>query len=742
MEFGRFRLDAHRRELLADGLAVPIGSRAFDILIALVEAGGRLVTKDELLRSVWSGTVVEEHNLQFQISTLRKALGPDRDFIKTISGRGYKFVADIIDPAAPEEAPSSVSAALLARRPDRFPLTNLPAPMSELVGLDAAVQQVQELLTERRAVTLTGPGGIGKTTLALEAARRMFPAFNGDVWFVELASLSDPDLVPSTVARAIGLKLASGEISSETAAWAIGERKLLLVLDNCEHVIDAAASLAEAVVRQCPAASVLTTSRETLRIAGEYLFQVPALHVPPPHQDGPDLVLRHSAVQLFVARAQALRSDFSPNDEGLSAIAAICRHLDGIPLAIEFAAARAAALGVRQVASGLEDRFRLLTAGRRPALPRHQTLRATLDWSYDLLSEAERRLLRRLAIFPSGFTLDAATAILHDIADAVSSVVVGIANLVAKSLVVLDGSAAVGRWRLLETVRVYALEKLVQSGEAQQTARRHAEFYRDAVGPAVSGSPSHPSIEDLVRYGHELDNVRAALDWSFSPDGDAAIGVALTAAFAPVWLHLSLIVECRERAEQTLDVLPPDFDLSAALEQRLYMALGVAFTLTLGPVGRTRAVIAKARQLAEGIDDVEVQLRMIWAQWYMETIVGEYRAALITAQEYTALAPPTGDNAMVLAGDRFIGTALFYVGGPREARDHLQRMVDRYVAPPDGHHTILFHFDQRLIARAQLARVLCLQGYAERAAEHARLAFKATGSPCAGCCRMGCTRSR
>ncbi|HUD57998.1 MAG TPA: winged helix-turn-helix domain-containing protein [Acetobacteraceae bacterium] len=445
MEFGRFRLDAHRRELLADGLAVPIGSRAFDILIALVEAGGRLVTKDELLRSVWSGTVVEEHNLQFQISTLRKALGPDRDFIKTISGRGYRFVADIIDPAAPEEAPSSVSAALLARRPDRFPLTNLPAPMSELVGLDAAVQQVQELLTERRAVTLTGPGGIGKTTLALEAARRMFPAFNGDVWLVELASLSDPDLVPSTVARAIGLKLASGEISSEAAARAIGERKLLLVLDNCEHVIDAAASLAEAVVRLCPAASVLATSRETLRIAGEYIFQVPALHVPPPHQDGPDLVLRHSAAQLFVARAQALRSDFSPNDEGLSAIAAICRHLDGIPLAIEFAAARAAALGVQQVASGLEDRFRLLTAGRRPALPRHQTLRATLDWSYDLLSDAERRLLRRLAIFPSGFTLDAATAILHDIADAVSSVVVGIANLVAKSLVVLDGSAAAAR---------------------------------------------------------------------------------------------------------------------------------------------------------------------------------------------------------------------------------------------------------------------------------------------------------
>jgi non-specific serine/threonine protein kinase len=230
--FGRFRLDVRRRELLADGVPVPIGGRAFDVLIALVEAGGKPVTKDELLHGVWSGMVVKEHNLQFQISTLRKALGPDRHFIKTISGRGYTFVANIIDPAAPEEAPSGVNAASLERRPDSFLPTNLPALTSELVGLDAAVGQVRDLLAERRAVTLTGPGGIGKTTLALEVARRMLPAFQGDVWLVELASLSDPDLVPSTVARTIGLNLEGGEISPEVAARAIGERKFLLVLDN------------------------------------------------------------------------------------------------------------------------------------------------------------------------------------------------------------------------------------------------------------------------------------------------------------------------------------------------------------------------------------------------------------------------------------------------------------------------------------------------------------------------------
>jgi predicted ATPase/DNA-binding winged helix-turn-helix (wHTH) protein len=716
VEFGRFRLDAHRRELLADGLPVPIGSRAFDILVALVEAGGALVTKDELLHSVWSGTVVEEHNLQFQISTLRKALGPDRDFIKTISGRGYRFVADIIGPAAPEKATSGVGAASSARRPDRFPPTNLPGPTSELIGLDAAVRQVRDLLMERRAVTLIGPGGIGKTTLALEVARRVLPAFRGDVWLVELASLADPDLVPSTAASALGLKLVGGEIFPETVARAIGERILLLVLDNCEHVIDAAVSLAEAIVRLCPAASVLATSREVLRIAGECVYSVPPLEVPPPDQDGSDDVLGQSGVQLFVARAQALRLDFSPHDESLSAIAAICRRLDGIPLAIEFAAARAATLGVRQVASGLNDRFRLLTAGRRPALRRHQTLRATVDWSYELLPEPERRLLRHLAIFPGGVTFEAAAAIVSE-NDTAPAILDGIASLVAKSLVTLNVSATSTRWRLLETTRAYALEKLAESGERDVVARRHAEYYRDLFQRSAGESETRSAAEWLTAYGIDIDNVRAALDWAFSPGGDATIGVALTIAVEPLWLRLSLMDEWRRRVERALSNLRPDVSEGRRRDMQLRATLAAALFYTKGPSSEVSAAWSDVLASAEQLNDTEYRLRGLWGLWTYRLRNADYRAAVGLARRTADLPPNQASPTDRLVGERMLGASLFYMGDLTNARRHLEQMLSlsEAVTSPPHINIVRFHYDQMVAGRGTLAQILWLQGLPDQA---------------------------
>ena len=260
-------------------------------------------------------------------------------------------------------------------------------------------------------MTLTGPGGIGKSALALEVARSVLGEFADGGWLVELASLSDPDLVPSAVAGALRLRLGADIISPEAVARAIADKKLLLVLDNCEHVIDAAATLAETLIRLCPRPTILATSREVFRIEGEYVYRVAPLEVPAIGREEPDHILSQSAVELFIARTKALNSDFSPHAANLPTIAGICRHLDGIPLAIEFAAARTATLGLEQVAAGLRDRFALLTSGRRAAVPRHRTLRTTLDWSYDLLPEPERRLLRHLAIFPGSFTLPAAAAV-------------------------------------------------------------------------------------------------------------------------------------------------------------------------------------------------------------------------------------------------------------------------------------------------------------------------------------------
>src|SRR6266851_1620022 len=407
-ELDEWEIDLARRELRAGGVPVPIGGRTFEIIEVMVQSAGELVTKNDLSARVWPGAIVEDNTLQFHISAIRKALGSDRGMLKTASGRGYRLLGAW---TSRQECTSSVDSIDL--EPMRSPVepfqTNLPAAASGLIGRTTAVQHLRGLLSAYRVVTLTGPGGIGKTRLALEVARGLFPTFQGDVRLVELMSLSDPDLLPSAVAGGLGLKLGGDQISAESVARAVGAQRLLLVLDNCEHVIDAAARLAETVVRMCPRTTILATSREILKIEGEYVYRVPPLDVPSQHEE-PDDILGRSAVQLFIATTRALHSDFSPNGENLPAIAAICRRLDGIPLAIDLAATHVATLGLQQVAASLDDRFGMLTGGRRTALPRHQTLRATMDWSYELLPEPERLALRRLAVFAGDFTAEAASS--------------------------------------------------------------------------------------------------------------------------------------------------------------------------------------------------------------------------------------------------------------------------------------------------------------------------------------------
>jgi predicted ATPase/DNA-binding winged helix-turn-helix (wHTH) protein len=718
-EFGPWEIDLARRELRAHGVPVPVGGRAFEVIEALVESAGEFVTKDDLMSRVWSGAIVEESVLHVHISAVRKALGPDRGMLKTAYGRGYRLLGGW---TVRRESPSPPPAEL-ETVPSSVPtfVTNFPVAPPDLIGRETAAEHLRELLSAHRVVTLTGPGGIGKTVLALNVARSLFPTFDGDRVVVELVSLSDPKLVPSAIASVLGLKMGGGEISPDSVARAIGGRKLLLVLDNCEHVVEAAARLAETLVHLCPYASILATSREILRIECEQVYAVPPLEVPPQHQEEIGKVLGYSAVQLLVARTTALRSDFSPQEENLKAIVAICRSLDGIPLAIEFAAARAATLGLDQVASRLDDRFRLLTAGRRTALPRHQTLRATLDWSYELLTEVERCLLRRLAIFAAGFTLEAAIAVMSDDVTGASTVVEGIANLVAKSLLTLDGSVPSGRWRLLETIRAYALERLVESGEAEQAARRHAEFFRDLYASIAPGSKLQPSIEDLVRHIREIDNVRAALDWSFSSSGDSLIGAVLTAEYAPFWLHLSLVVECRERIERALDGLDPDVSQNATLRMRLHAALGLPLILTMGPVEKTRIVVTKALEVAESLDDVLTQLYALRTMWVLHFNTGEFRALQLTAERFSRVAKRIGDPVVDRVADRFMGNVLQIGGNPREAQTYLERVLHDDVAPSEQRHTTWVHHDQPVQTRAMLARVLWLQGLVSQAAVQARM---------------------
>ena len=709
-----WEVDLAKRELRAHGSAVPIGSRAFEIIETLVEAAGELVTKDDLMSRVWPGLVVEDNTVQVHIAAIRRALGKDRGLLKTTSGRGYRLLGEwttIRREIVPTQ-PDAAAGVQPAVHPFR---TNVPVAASALVGRETAVQQLHDLVSAYRVVTLTGPGGIGKTVLASEVARRLFPTFGGDVLFVELVSLSDPDLVPSTIAQILNLQLHGDKVSPQSVARAIGGRKVMLVLDNCEHVIDAAATMVEILVGQCPHVSVLATSRELLRIEGELAYRVPALEIPAQDLEGYDNLLDHSAVQLFVTRTRSLRGDFQPDGDKLPAIAAICRQLDGIPLAIEFAAARAATLGIQQVAGRLDDRFALLTGGRRTALPRHQTLRATLDWSYELLPETERRLLRHLAIFPAGFTLEAATAVMGDTE---SGVALGISNLVSKSLASLDGSEAAPRWRLLETVRAYSHEKLAESGAYGQALRRLAEFCRGLFAPFANESELQAAIDDLGRYSREVDNLRATLNWAFSAGGDAALGVDLAATASDFWIAASLATECCDWAGKAL---AQSGGAGARSEMILQCSLGIALIYTQGMSPRAREVLTRTLELARRLDDVEYQQRATCGLWLFSARSMALKDALAFARDYEEIARGRDLQSRATAA-WLLGVPQTYLADHVQANERLQWATYHYPVASRRRDMIRLGGDPRSSSLAHRTVALLSQGFLDTASRESKSA--------------------
>jgi predicted ATPase/DNA-binding winged helix-turn-helix (wHTH) protein len=723
-----WEIDLGNRELRLHGTPVTVGSRAFEIVEALVRAGGRLVNKYDLMQAVWPGAIVEENTLQFHVSAVRKALGADRDLVKTVSGRGYRLTGNWIHRT---EGNSQASQRDESIGHDGPYVTNLPLPASPLIGRSAALNHLCDTLSRYRVVTLTGPGGIGKSALVMEIGRALFPTLRGDCWLIELASLTKASLMPSAVTHILGLRVGGDEISFEAVAHAIGGKKLLLILDNCEHLIGAAAKLAQAIVCMCPNASVLATSRESLRIDGEYVYRVPSLDVPPHPSETPSNAHEYSAVQLFLTRMNAVNLGHQPGPDNLALVAAICRSLDGIPLAIEFAAARSAALGIEEVAARLDDRFRLLTEGHRTALARHQTLRATLDWSYELLTETEQCLLRRLAIFVAGFTLEAAIYVMRESDLETSQVVEGIANLIAKSLVAVDGSSS-RRWRLLETVRAYALEKATEAGEVELAARFHARFFQESFAHSAANIRPNHAVQDVDNASRELDNVRAALDWSFSTSGDETIGIELTAEYAAIWLHHALMAECRDRTGLALSRLKRMSSEDKRLQMELSIGLGTALVWTMGSVETTMNATRTGLEIAESFDDCDAQLRALWALWLVQFNIGECRAAQHTAVQFCTVACRNDDSTSILVGDRLMGATLQYQGRQREAMPYFKRVLEHYIAPEDQHDAVWFHYDQRALARAMLARVLWLEGSLDQAVEQADNSVKEAGAAARG----------
>lgn len=579
--FGPFLLLPAKQLLMQSGKPVQLGSRAFEILTALVERPGDLVSKEELIKRVWPDTVVEESNLKVHIASLRRVLEDRLDgsrYVVNVSGRGYRFVVAV---SRSEPPPMSSPLSTAVRLP------NLPAALSRIFGRAEVIGAIAILLAQRRFVTIVGPGGIGKTTVALAIAAGDVSYKDGRI-FADLASLSDPLLLPSSLASLLGIAVSSDNPISDVVDF-LADKQVLIVLDSCEQILGAVARLAEALLKGAPGVHILATSREPLRAAGEVVRRLPPLEIPPESDVLTAAeVVTFSAVQLFVERARSSSDDFELMDADAHYVSEICRRLDGNALAIELAAGRVEAFGVAGVASRLVDRFNLLKGGRRTAVPRHQALGATLDWSYDLLPDDERAVLRRLSVFAGNFTLEAAAAVAGDEATTSSDVIDRVANLVSKSLVSAEARTSQLRYRLLDTTSAYARQKLTAYGEFGEFARRHAEYYRDLFERAGLECSSQSSSDWVLAYGDQLDNVRTALDWAFSDGGNASIAVALTIVSVPLWLNLSLMDECRQRVQNALSRLGAADTTGPIQEMKLYTALGIAL-YSIGPGADSKA---------------------------------------------------------------------------------------------------------------------------------------------------------
>jgi non-specific serine/threonine protein kinase len=717
IEFGPFQVLLHRREVVGDSGPLDLGGRAFDVLMVLIDASGAVVSKDTLMKRVWPDRIVEENSLQAQIYALRRAFGADRDLIRTIAGRGYQFTGEIRTVAARPDAPAA--AEMPQPTPARSrPPTNLPEPVSELIGRDTELGEILDLSTSHRLVTLTGAGGIGKTRLGFAIARRLLPRFADGVWAIELAPLSDPELVPVTVATALGLELASGTASPLSVANALRSKELLLVLDNCEHVVDTAARMAEALLRASPAARVIATSREPLRTEGEWVYPVPPLAVPAEGSSDTEDPLRYGAILLFVERARAAAPHFSADTRVAAAIAGICRRLDGIPLGIELAAARVDAFGIEGLAARLDDRFSLLTGGRRTALPRHQTLRATMDWSYDLLPDVQKVILRRLAVFYGDFTMDAAQSVAADGKIVAAEVFEGVVNLAAKSLVASDIGGVITYYRLLDTTRAYSNNKLIEAGELDAIARLHAEYYRNLFRKAESEAATRDADDWREEYAHHIGNLRAVLNWAFSDTGDLRLGVTLAAIATDFWLTLSLLSECcvwGQRALAHLGTAEGTHD-----EMVLQCGVGLSLTYVRGMTPDARAALTRALTLSEALADFTCRFRALYGLWLFALRVVDFRECLALAHQYERLAQSIGDSPESAVADWMLGMSRYYLGEHADAAVNLERARASYPVSMQSGDLIRFGCDMQVSALCYQAVTLWSLGFPDRAMQAGR----------------------
>ena len=712
VSFGPFSLRS--RLLEKDGVPVKLGSRATDILRLLVSRAGEVVAKNDILAYAWSGLAVEEISLRVHVAELRKALGDGKEgarYITNIPSRGYCFVASVqrgLRTATPASAPNA---------PERTAAPpSLPHRLDRMVGREDILPELSARLLSERFVTLRGPGGIGKTTVAIALAHDMWETFEGNVHFLDLGPLKDARLVGSTVAAALGLVVHHADPTDSIISF-LRNRRLLLVLDSCEHVIDDVARLAENIYRQAPGIGILATSRESLLVEGEQIFEIVPLPGPP---QGARLnaseVLSYPAARLFVERAAAAGHRADITDDDADVLAEICGKLDGIALAIELAAVRVGVYGLREMAALLDSRLKLEWRGRRTAPPRQQTLGATLDWSFGLIGQSERAVLQRLAIFAGPFTLQGAIAVAAEAGEPIDRVVDALEQLVAKSLVSARPDGASRRYRLLDATRAYAMGKLTDGGEAQTIARRHVRYVQQTLEATMTESGRGEQASRSQERAGLLADARAALEWSYAHDDGAELRLPLAGACARLFVELNLLSEARlwsHRALATLD----DANRGSMWELELQSTLGHAFMFTERNSEQAEGALRRGLEIAEALGDHTNKFRLLARLNMFYRRTGSYRHLLPIAIEAERIARLIGDTAGIAGAKALLGVSYHLVGNQTEAQLHLDEGVRDDAALRGAQPG---HFAYSRTPQIPLARVLWLRGFPDRAVECVR----------------------
>ncbi|KQQ38872.1 hypothetical protein ASG19_07660 [Rhizobium sp. Leaf306] len=693
LKFGSFELDLTNRRLSDAGKPYQLGKKAIEILSVLASRAGEIVSKEDLLKAAWPSTTVDEGALRVHIVTLRKALGErsGRRYIENIAGRGYIFVAPVEISDASANPPGIPTAA---------PESNLPRFPGRLIGREIFVESCLSALGSTRLLTICGAGGMGKTAVALEIARKL--TVSRRVTFIDLAALTDQSLIMPTLASALGLIVFTQDYR-QAVLNALHESDALLLFDNCEHLIEAVAVTVDQILRTTKGIVVIATSREPLRVAGERVRQLPSLPVPET-QTSRSALLAFPSVELFIESVRlASETETFEDDESVFASADIVRSLDGIPLAIELAASRVSNLGLASVLDSLDDPLSILRRGRRTAPPRQQTLRATLDWSYDSLTEDERKLFAQMAVFPGTFSDLGAEAIARDWLTG-ESFDNAFDGLVLKSLITVSNND--GRYRFLDTTKGYAMEKLAASGLQPRYRMAHAMYCREELLRAEYDWHSLPTNDWMRRHGALINDLRAAANWAFSEQGDLDVAIELIAISNVLWTQLGVMHEQLVAVEKALDLLPSTKHLGTDVELQLRVSRGSGLYHVRGfkSDGEAMAEFERAAVIAEQLGNPGRIMRAYGGKASVASSNGRYTDTIAIAQDLQKRFPGAASFS------RFLEHNYLFHGNFSASREQAEISLleaSRAVRTTLNNGT---GYDQGTIAKAVIAMIDFLEG--------------------------------